>query len=673
MAKATKMRPSRSRAKGNRREAATRSSSRKSAASAEDTAAESLPKRVWRRVPGFCKGLSEFAKGVFPVAALVILLMLGWRLMGNTIAIDPISVPKDLADRGYTPVIAANRLRDKLLEFEKDARKAFSDSRKAALIGSRQGTSARPVSDIELPADPAYELDGDRPAIEVPSTGLSLNTVVDLIRQWFGWEQHRISGDVQLQDDVLQLRLRFDGHQVYASDRGVAKNSPDEMFTQARIEFLKATRPHIVLLAESDLLIVLETADQAIARALDPENPDQMPIELVSKVFAALRYRLNQLAETDTQEVLDRAEKIFARLPEGDENVVWWNTFKGNIYRGQKRYSESIRALNKALEQAPVAPTLSFLSFTQRGKTYLEVGKFDLAVSDLTEAIHLDPNSALAYNNRGVALAQGASMQEAPRATETLSRAIADFTEAIRLDPQHLLAYTNRGRAYFAKGEYARAASDQSEAIQLDPKYTGAYVKRGEALLATRQFGLAMADFNAAIDLNRTTDNANRDPDANAFRGYARFIESDFSAAASDLMESVKIQTRGYPTVWLYLAQMRSGNANATTELAINRHKLSSLGQTKWPYPVVEFFADHAFTPEALLAAAGTDNERCEAHFYIGERYLLQSTPSEASRWLKAAETSCPRGYIESAGAEAELKRLADEEALRPTSAPATD
>jgi lipoprotein NlpI len=76
----------------------------------------------------------------------------------------------------------------------------------------------------------------------------------------------------------------------------------------------------------------------------------------------------------------------------------------------------------------------------------------------LSEAIRLDPKSAVAYNNRGSAYAfQG-----------DIDRAIADFSEAIRLEPKFADAYLNRGLAYLYSGTLDKALADVSEASELD-------------------------------------------------------------------------------------------------------------------------------------------------------------------------------------------------------------
>ena len=78
-------------------------------------------------------------------------------------------------------------------------------------------------------------------------------------------------------------------------------------------------------------------------------------------------------------------------------------------------------------------------------------------ITDLPEAIRLDPNDAKAYYNRAIAYQKKGNHDQA----------IVDFTEAIRLDPDDADAYYERGWAYGNKGERARAEADFSEAKRL--------------------------------------------------------------------------------------------------------------------------------------------------------------------------------------------------------------
>jgi tetratricopeptide (TPR) repeat protein len=87
------------------------------------------------------------------------------------------------------------------------------------------------------------------------------------------------------------------------------------------------------------------------------------------------------------------------------------------------------------------------------------------------EAIRLDPKSALAFSDRGVAYANKADY----------NRALVDFNEAIRLDPKSVHAFRNRGVLYVLKGDYGRALADFNKAIRLDPKSALAFCNRGRA------------------------------------------------------------------------------------------------------------------------------------------------------------------------------------------------
>ena len=52
---------------------------------------------------------------------------------------------------------------------------------------------------------------------------------------------------------------------------------------------------------------------------------------------------------------------------------------------------------------------------------------------------------------------------------------IPEYKGAIHLDPQLALAYNNRGNAYKDLGQYQKAIQDYNEAIHLDPQLASAY------------------------------------------------------------------------------------------------------------------------------------------------------------------------------------------------------
>ena len=98
---------------------------------------------------------------------------------------------------------------------------------------------------------------------------------------------------------------------------------------------------------------------------------------------------------------------------------------------------------------------------------------------------------------------------------------------------------------------------------------------------------------------------------------------------------------------------MRAGEV-ADAELAANASQLKA---SVWPYSVAELYLGKR-TPSATLDSAMNASERCEAHFYIGQWYILNGLVINAKEALKIAVETCPSDFYEYTGAVAELKRL---------------
>ncbi|HSE97679.1 MAG TPA: tetratricopeptide repeat protein, partial [Blastocatellia bacterium] len=112
-----------------------------------------------------------------------------------------------------------------------------------------------------------------------------------------------------------------------------------------------------------------------------------------------------------------------------------------------------------------------------------EVGTFK------SEVAAVDPFTALAYYNRGIAWS----------ARGELDKAAADFDRAIRINPLYTDAYIRRGRCRHARGDLERAVADYTKAISLDPSSAFAYNNRGIARQAREDLAGAVSDFDKAI------------------------------------------------------------------------------------------------------------------------------------------------------------------------------
>ena len=150
------------------------------------------------------------------------------------------------------------------------------------------------------------------------------------------------------------------------------------------------------------------------------------------------------------------------------------------------------------------------------------------ALSAYDKALHLKPDSAIVYNNRGATKAlleqyedaisdtynnRGYAKEKLGQPEEAIAdyeQAVAHYDEQIRLKPKDYLAYNGRGIAKIRLGEYEVAISDFDEAIRLKPDFDSAHSNRGRAKNALGQYESALADCNEAICLKSDNAHAHR-------------------------------------------------------------------------------------------------------------------------------------------------------------------
>ena len=106
-------------------------------------------------------------------------------------------------------------------------------------------------------------------------------------------------------------------------------------------------------------------------------------------------------------------------------------------------------------------------------------------------AISKNPDSALAYNNRG-ALYHKRGL---------LDRAVSDYTKAIHIQPDYVNPYNARANAYYLQKNYAKAIADFSKVIELKAADANTYNTRGASYLHLGLYDKACPDFEKAEEL----------------------------------------------------------------------------------------------------------------------------------------------------------------------------
>ena len=151
------------------------------------------------------------------------------------------------------------------------------------------------------------------------------------------------------------------------------------------------------------------------------------------------------------------------------------------------KIDEAIDHFNQAIHITPNYAD----NYNNRGYAYAKLGRYQPAIDDYNKAIILKPDLADAYNNRGAAYTK----------LGRHDRAGVDYEEAIRLNPDLADSYYNGGRAYAKLGRYRLAIENYDKAIRLSPDYAKAYNNRGTAYGELGQYQVAIENFNEAIRL----------------------------------------------------------------------------------------------------------------------------------------------------------------------------
>lgn len=159
--------------------------------------------------------------------------------------------------------------------------------------------------------------------------------------------------------------------------------------------------------------------------------------------------------------------------------------------------SNEKEVVKQSIEGAENLPTPT--SDQLQAERYFESGvlkmvSFDLggAITDLDEAIRLNPKFDEAYYQRGRAYANKLNKE----------KAIADWEQAIRLEPDDIRANITRSCIFRNKGNYTRALVEADAGVTLNPKDSDAYFQRGNVKRCLKDWDGAIDDYSRAIKLN---------------------------------------------------------------------------------------------------------------------------------------------------------------------------
>jgi tetratricopeptide (TPR) repeat protein len=167
---------------------------------------------------------------------------------------------------------------------------------------------------------------------------------------------------------------------------------------------------------------------------------------------------------------------------------------KGDALKGMEDYQTAINAYTQAIQFAPQnAPPAG--AFNGRGEAYLELGQGDVAMTDFTTAVDIDPNNPKILSNIGHLLILARDPQNALRRLD----------DAIALDGTDARAFRDRAYAHVLLEEYDKAAEDIKKAVEVAPDDYENYSTMASMLLLQDSFGPAVDALTKAIDTYKPT------------------------------------------------------------------------------------------------------------------------------------------------------------------------
>ena len=413
---------------------------------------------VWRRIGG--QALATGWKllvtvvlslaGVFTFAIIAVLL---WQaLTQKTIAIAPISVPKMLAENGYTADVAAQRLHDALNQVVEDAH--------------------------TMKNGPEVALQADLPSIVVPAIGLSLETIAADIRTFFHIKgRWNISGELTITQKQLWLRLRMNGRDFYTSANGVDPERPDDLLAPAAEKVFELADPYIAAasMIDRDPGKCLEMARRIIADRPETDQSVAWAHSLVGNVLWKQHKTGEAIAE-------------FRKAIDLDPRIAIVHSNLGGALGDQHKLVEAIAECRKAIELDPHTA----LAHSNLGSLLSYQGKTKEGIAEVRKAIELDPRLALPHAALGNALiGQGKT-----------GEATAEYRKAIELDPHDARFHSNLGLALIGQGKTDEAIAEYRKAIELDPHDAAPHTGLGYVLSIQGKTEEAIAEYRKAIELD---------------------------------------------------------------------------------------------------------------------------------------------------------------------------
>jgi tetratricopeptide (TPR) repeat protein len=436
---------------------------------------------------------------------LIIISHAIYELFRYDIVIKPFETPFNLArEEGYTGIVVAYRLQDAMNEIREHINRS-------SMRGAVPWVAAAQLTELQNHHD-----------IDVPTVGLSLNTISYQLRKLLGIKQRIISGDMVIKNNQVHMTLRISGKPTF---KVKVTEDVDDAIIAAAEQILKTLEPlnfglyyyinnkpaqlesliKQVRQSEFSLKQKLISSEEAVALTLEGclLSLQKQLNEALSKFSQAQQLaphiRVIYRMKGDTLLNLEQFEPAIAEYAAA---------LKLDSKLGGGIYTQWARALIKSgkiqqgfakYEQASQQDTDNPWVYTDWGyHLAVELNQFEAAYKKFKKAVQLNPNYALTYAHWGDILLKEGRLEEARNKYEKASQ---KYEQAIQLEPSVAWIYGNWGFALSQLGKHEQAIALYEKAEKLEHHLSWIYKNWGYALLGVKQYDQADLKFQKAVEL----------------------------------------------------------------------------------------------------------------------------------------------------------------------------
>lgn len=387
----------------------------------------------------------------FVLAILIFIPILASQFLRSPVLIEPIAVPEALVARGMTPEVVASRLWD----------------------GLRDANALARTSKASVDAIP----NSQRVQFSVPDVGLSMDSIVRQVRQFFNIYETRIAGEFVCTDatcapEGMVLRLRvLRGTSEVIDLPAVGDQDLRRYFTAAAIQILSILDPFVAVSAISETEPVRATA---LARRLIRQRHAD------AKWAHNLIGNLRSTAE-DYRPALAEYRAALALDPQ-------FTIAQANAARALRQLGDPVASraeYDAILARDPQSPEV------QEGYAELAIGAGDIdaAVQYLQAAAALDPTSPHYFARIG----------EVEMARGNIDAARDWFTRSLAIDPAYPLAVSPMFTLLVSRMDLAGGEALLRRAADFEPDSAQVQALHGAALVFLDRPAEALAAFDRAL------------------------------------------------------------------------------------------------------------------------------------------------------------------------------